>query len=167
LKKIFYIIFLIIVVGLLQSSNLLASLSIGSVKPDIVLILIIYLSLNYNLLLSETVGFISGIIEDILSKSLLGINGLILTLISFSLNRFKTKIYTEKIFSAIVVVFITSIIKGILYFLLILLFVGDINTYNFFIKIMIPESLYNSVLVIIIFPIFRLILEGRKKWQKL
>ncbi len=167
MKKIFYIIFLIIVVGLLQSSNLLESLSIGSVKPDIVLILIIYLSLNYNLLLSETVGFISGIIEDILSKSLLGINGLILTLISFSLNRFKTKIYTEKIFSAIVVVFITSIIKGILYFLLILLFVGDINTYNFFIKIMIPESLYNSVLVIIIFPIFRLILEGRKKWQKL
>jgi len=165
LKKQFLIFIVLIITVILQSSNIIEGLKIGNIKPNLILLYVIYVSLNSSLIMAETMGFFAGILEDILSQSLIGINALSKTLLAFFLNNFKTRIYTEKTFSVIIVVFFTTIIIKLFYFLLISIFVNRVNFYYTILKIIFPESLYNSAVSIIVFPLFHSIFT-RRLWQK-
>lgn len=155
-----------ILVIVLQSSNVIDRLKIGNIKPNLIMLFIIYISLTTNILTSETTGFFVGFLEDILSQSLIGVNALTKTLLAFFLNHFKTRLFTEKIISVFFVVFLTTIVTKLFYFLLILLFVNKVNFYHAILKIIIPEAFYNALFSIVVFPLFRLILERKRLWQK-
>lgn len=139
---------------LLQTSNFTKSLQIGNVKPDFMLTFIIYISLTTTFINSETLGFFSGLLFDIISHALIGLNTFCLTIIPSILNLFKAKIFVEKSFSVFIIVFITSIFYRLIHFILMNMFLHKINFYKTIIKISIPEAFYTAILSIILFPIY-------------
>ncbi len=157
IRKIFkYIILLLLI--LLQSSNLVEKLRIYEyIKPDIVLPFIVYISLTSTFIGSETIGFFTGFLLDILSNTLIGINAFTFTAISSLLNLFKTKVFIEKPFSVFIIIFIASIIHKVLYFLLTAIFMHKINFYQVIIKVSLPEALYTSIFAMVLFPIYNYI----------
>ena len=162
IKKIikYLILFLFI---FLQASNLFDYLKLfgGNIKPDFVLIYIVYISLTTTFIASETMGFITGLLLDILSYTLIGINAFTLTAISSILNLFKTKLFINKSLSVFIIMFFTSIIYRIIYFLLTTIFMHKLNFYQTIIKISLPETLYTSVFAIILFPIYNYIFSEK------
>ncbi len=166
MKRQLLLIITLIIIVVFQSSNIIEGLKVGNIKPNIILLYVIYISLNTNIIVAQTIGFFAGIIEDILSQSLIGINALSKTLLAFFLNHFKTRIYTEKALSVIIVVFFTSILIRLFYFLLIFIFVNKVNFYHSILKIVIPEAVYNAAVSVIIFPLFRSIVERKRIWQR-
>lgn len=165
MKRTFIIIFFLILIILLQSSNIIETIKIGNIKPNLVLIYLIFISLNSTEVFSINLGFWSGILMDILSQTIIGINSLCYTLLSYILNSLKTKVYSEKAISALIITFIVSIIFYILFFSLIYIFSERINFQNALIKIVLPVSVYNSILSIPLFSIFNSLFV-KKLWQK-
>lgn len=155
----FYIILFILV--LLQTSNFSETLRIGLVKPDFVLTYIVFVSLTTTFIFSETLSFIGGLMVDIMSYSLLGINSFVLTLLSVILNQFKTQIFVEKSFSVIFVVFLSSLVYRILYYLLTVVFIVKINFFNTLLRISFPEALYSAIMAVILFPLYNYIFYKR------
>lgn len=150
---------------ILQGSNIIESLKIGNIKPDLVLLYLTYMSLNLGEIITINLGFSAGILLDLLSQNIIGINSLTLTIFSFVLNSFKTKIYTEKILSGVIVTILATIFVKLLNFFLIHLFVNKVNFYDAILKIIIPLAFYNSILSIPLFPIFTKLFT-RLQWQR-
>jgi len=146
---------------LLQSSQLNESLKIGNVKPNFILLYVIYISLNTAPIFTYTVAFISGFLFDMLSYSLTGMNSFTFTLLGFILNNFKERIFLENPVSLLFSTFTSTLIYYFIYFFLLNIFVNPVNFYNFVIKLGIPEAVYNSVVALVIFAIFRNIFSRR------
>lgn len=158
-KALYYIIpFLLI---LLQTSNIVNNLKIGNVKPDFILTFVVYYSLTSSFIKSETLGFFIGLLFDIISNTLIGINTFCLTAISTLLNLFKTKIFVEKSFSVFTIVFLTSIFYRLIYFILTIIFINKLNFYKTIVKIAIPEAFYTAIVAIILFPIYNKIFTNK------
>ncbi len=150
----YIILFLLIII---QTSNFVNTLKIGNIKPDFILTFIIYRSLTSTFINSESLGFFGGLILDIISHALIGINAFCMTAFSAFLNLFKTKVFVDKSFSVFIIVFFTSIIYRLLHFLLTVIFIHKINFYKTIIKLSIPEAFYTAIAAIFLFPIYNLI----------
>ncbi len=156
-------VFLYIIVGFIiiifQMSNLVNSFKIGGIKPNIILSYIVYISLTTEVSFSESISFVTGLMEDIFTGAFLGVNSFTKTVLSFILNRFKTKIFTEKSFSVFIVILLADFLNNFIYFLLISIFERDIDFYMILVKITLPEAFYTAVLSVFLFPIFRRIFK--------
>ncbi|MBU1076621.1 MAG: rod shape-determining protein MreD [Spirochaetes bacterium] len=151
-KSLQYIILIFLI--LFQTSNFVDTLKIGNVKPDFVLTFIVFRSLTSTFVNAESLGFFCGIIIDIISHTLLGINSFTMTAISAVLNLFKTKIFVEKPFSVFIITFLSSITYRLLQVLLTVIFVHKINFYKSIIRISLPEAFYTAIAAMLLFPIY-------------
>lgn len=161
MKRIVFNYAVLFILILLQTSRFAETLRIGNIRPDFVITFIVYVSLTASLIFAETLCFVGGIVLDIMSYSLLGVNGFVLTVLSVLLSRFKTQIFVEKAFSVFTVVFLSSLVYRILYLLLTVIFVVKINFLADLFRISLPEALYSAVAAVILFPVYNYIFYRR------
>ncbi len=129
-------------------------LVLGHIKPDFLLILTVYVSLKKGRLTGLWVGFFSGLLQDInlggvaLSASeelnyYIGTHTLPKTLIGY-FNNFFFRMYPKEIL-IFLIMFSLSFIKGFLTFLILLVFQTSVSAGSI-LTIILPESLYTSLL---------------------
>ncbi len=161
MKRIILKYFILILLILLQTSNLLNTLKIGNIKPDFVLKFIVYISLTETFMFSETMAFFAGLLIDIMTYSILGINSFVFTILAVLLNQFKTQIFVEKSFSVFFVAFISSLVFRLLYYFLTIIFFVKMNLFKTLLKISLPEAFYTAIVAIVIFPLYHYMLYRR------
>ena len=137
----------IIVVALLIQLTLINSITILGVKPDLIMVVVVVFSLLKGEKEGTISGFASGLLQDIFSTGLLGINALAKTVIGFICGILKEKIFHEHILFLIpVITFIASIMQSILIFLLLRAFGIEYNLAWSLKQLALPEALYSSLL---------------------
>ena len=142
----------IIVVTLLIQLTLINSITILGVKPDLIMVVVVVFSLLKGEKEGTISGFASGLLQDIFSTGLLGINALAKTVIGFTCGILKEKIFREHILFLIpVITFIASITQSILIFLLLRAFGIEYNLAWSLKQVALPEALYSSLLSPFIF----------------
>ena len=142
----------IIVVALLIQLTLINSVTILGVKPDLILIVILVFSLLKGGKEGAISGFVSGLLQDIFSTGLLGINALVKTVIGFTCGTLKEKIFHEHILFLIpAITFIASLVQSILIFLLLRAFGIEYSLVWSIKQVALPEALYSSLLSPFIF----------------
>jgi rod shape-determining protein MreD len=142
----------IIVVALLIQLTLINSITILGVKPDLIMIVVVVFSLLKGGKEGTISGFASGLLQDIFSTGLLGINALAKTVIGFTCGIFKEKIFYEHILFLIpVITFVASFMQSILMFLLLRSFGIEYGLAWSIKQIALPEALYSSLLSPFIF----------------
>lgn len=142
----------IIVVALLIQLTLVNSITILGVKPDLIMIVVVVFSLLKGGKEGTISGFASGLLQDIFSTGLLGINALAKTVIGFTCGIFKEKIFYEHILFLIpVITFVASFMQSILMFLLLRSFGIEYGLVWSIKQIALPEALYSSLLSPFIF----------------
>jgi len=154
----------IIVVTLLIQLTLINSITILGLKPDLIMVVVVVFSLLKGEKEGTISGFASGLLQDIFSTGLLGINALAKTVIGFTCGILKEKIFHEHILFLIpVITFIASITQSILIFLLLRAFGIEYNLVWSLKQVALPEALYSSLLSPFIFlavnKLFQLIKE--------
>jgi len=154
----------IIVVALLIQLTLINSITIFGLKPDLIMIVVVVFSLMRGEKEGTISGFASGLLQDIFSIGLLGINALVKTVIGFTCGILKEKIFHEHILFLIpVITFIASLIQSILIFLLLRAFGIEYSLAWSLKQVALPEALYSSLLSPFIFlainKLFQLIKE--------
>ncbi|MBA3063519.1 MAG: rod shape-determining protein MreD, partial [Atribacteria sp.] len=142
----------IIVVALLIQLTLINSITVLGLKPDLIMVVVVVFSLRKGEKEGTISGFASGLLQDIFSTSLLGINALAKTVIGFTCGILKEEIFHEHILFIIpVITFIASFMQSILIFLLLRAFGIEYNLAWSLKQIALPEALYSSLLSPFIF----------------
>lgn len=142
----------IVVVTLVIQLTLINSVTIFGLKPDLIMVVVVVFSLLKGEKEGTISGFASGLLQDIFSTGILGINALVKTVIGFVCGILKEKIFREHILFIIpLITFIASFTQSILIFLLLHAFGIEYGLTWSLKQVALPEALYSSLLSPFIF----------------
>ena len=142
---------LVWVAAFLQST-VLEYIEIFSVRPNLLIVMLVVIALLRSPVESAVMGLILGLLMDILTGKFLGWYALLFFLASIPISLINQKIYRDKLFILISFSFITTAVIETSFFLIIFMFGGYEHLGYVLSKIIIPEALYDGILIL---PLFR------------
>lgn len=154
------ILFLIILFTVLQCTAL-NYIEIFRIKPDILLILVIFFSLYYGRAYGLGVGALCGLFSEATSGASSGSFVFVYSLGGLILGHFGRWVYKQKIFGQICVSFVFSFL---IYFFLFCLFrTCNINLplFNTLISVILPASVYTALVTPVLFLLLKTILNTK------
>ena len=138
----FFYFFLVVFLGLCQSFQVI---SIRSVSPDFLLLLTIIYALSRGSFKGEILGFFMGLILDLMSGALFGLNAFVFTLAGACAIPFQKIAKLPNIIVFILYIIIVTIIKYVLYHVFFMIY-QDTLLFDFYFFLKIPgEILINIV----------------------
>ncbi len=156
MKYIFHGIFLVIF-SIIQPTWL-EYIAMFGIKPNLFLIYTIIISCHYSKKEGAIVGFFFGLIMDLLSGSIIGLNGCLMLILAFFTAHFCEKFIRKNTLPEImIIVFVATLCYELLYYTI--AFLGNLDFGNAFLKVLIPECLYNLIAAI---PIYYIIPKSEK-----
>jgi rod shape-determining protein MreD len=140
----------------LQSSSIFDFIAISGIKPDIALIVLIFIAYNKGSAAGQTIGFFNGLIEDFLSLSSLGFYSLIRTTLGLIYGLFEGSFTIDPVIIPVIFTLIGTILKKIFEWVVSSIFsLTILNTILFDSSFWI-EILYNCILASFIFAFLKL-----------
>ncbi len=137
----------LVALALLLQLTLINLISLQGLKPDLILLVVVVFSLMGGAEEGCVSGFAAGLLQDIFSSGLLGVNALAKTVIGFSCGILRNKVFPEHFSSFIpLIAFIASLGHSLIIFFVLRAF-GVEYTLSWSLKqIILPEALFNSLL---------------------
>jgi len=159
----------ILMVNIVLQSSVFPFLEINNVKPDSLIVLVVSFSLIAGNPTGAVVGFIGGILQDILFGNNLGLYTLQYVLVGYITSLAYRKVYIDRLLVPVIFVIISNILKQLIMFIYNFFMQIDISPNQFFFKTVIPETLYTVVLTPVIFTViyklYRHKFMRRKLWR--
>ena len=147
---------LFICLALILQSTLFSIISVGGVKPDLSLIILVFISYRKGHVVGQLTGFFTGFIEDIISLSPLGFHSLIKTIIGFLYGYLQGRIVIDVIFIPVLFVTIATLFKLLSSWIISLFFsITEVKIYFFHLNTLI-EIAYNAILAPFVFTFLNL-----------
>jgi len=150
MKKLAVFILLLGLVFLLEA-GLMGIVSFRGGKPDFPFILLILWAWTHDWKEGLLVGFTIGLLEDIFFYPLLGPNAFALSLVGFLTSEVRERVYQENIVFILLMVGLTSILNGAILSAWLTIFRLSSSFLEKIVYLTLPTSLYNMVLVFLIF----------------
>jgi rod shape-determining protein MreD len=144
---------LIIAAVVMVQSTILHFVSFYGVIPDLLMIFLLFISLKGGSIRGEVVGFIGGLLIDILSLSPLGFHSLIYAVIGFSAGLTNKNVSTESLLTQVLFILLGLGAKYLLSSFIIILFSIETTSFALMGKNFFIELLFTIVLTPIIFSI--------------
>jgi len=138
---------LILFFGLLQSTVFIDILRIEEVKPDLLLIVVSFLAFRYGAMIGQCSGFAAGMMQQIFSPALLGCYAFVFTVIGFTLSIARHKINADNFITSVLIVFLATLLKGLMLGFLALCFgeLGDMYG-SYIVNAFLLELVLNPIL---------------------
>ncbi|MCX6154002.1 MAG: rod shape-determining protein MreD [Candidatus Kapabacteria bacterium] len=128
-------------------------ISIGNITPDLLLILVVWISLREGQFIGIFAGFIIGFLFDLLSyDALFGTNSLAKTVAAFIAGYFFIQGKSEQLLASVKfvwVTFIAAVVHNLIYFFFYLKF-SEISFAGFFFRYGIAMSIYTTVFATVV-----------------
>jgi rod shape-determining protein MreD len=121
----------IILFAAILESTILPRLAIYQARPDLALVILVFVSYVNGTMTGQLTGFCSGILLDFLSAAPLGLNAFIRTLIGAAAGIMKGTFFLDAVFLPMVLCALATLAKALLVFVLHLLFAGAVPAYSF------------------------------------
>ena len=141
--KIFIFIAVIIIFALLQAT-ILNYVNIFNVKPDLLLISVIIVSLFFKPRWAISLSIFAGVLKDIFSVNVFGLNLILFFLWSLLIIKLSRKMSFDSNYVRLVFIFIIAILNDIIT-RLIFIFLGNFISLGLFLRITFVESLYTAL----------------------
>jgi len=142
---------LLIFLALLIELSILNSFRIGNLKPDLLLILVVYFALRRGARFGAEVGIVSGLLKDMASGAFFGTHAAAFWLCGFLVGREKSKIYEDQFLAQIIVVALSSLFVSVVYFMTRRLFSPNEASGTFPVYLPILLSVYTSLIAPFLF----------------
>ncbi len=138
-------------------TTLLMALPIQRIRPDLILILIVYLGFAYPPVSGGILAFIFGYLTDLFSGNALGLFTFSRPLIFFAVQFFKGRFYLESPAAQFLSALTSALVEG----LLLLALLAGLNPdplrhlFPLFVSFLLPQALMTSFITPFLFPLFR------------
>lgn len=119
--------------------------------PDLLLICLLYVSLNNGSLYGTSAGFISGLFLDFISASPFGLNCLLRTIIGYVSGKFNKALNIRGFFLPALLGFFATLVKALIIWIISIFFPGSVNAYNLVSVPFLFELCANAFLTPVIF----------------
>lgn len=150
---------LAIILLLLFQTSILSNITVLPAIPDLLLIYTVFIALHSNPMTGQLTGFSTGLLIDFLSAGPLGLNCLLRTITGFCFGFFHKVLSTKGFFLPMFYVFIATLLKVVLLFIISIFFPSGIVNYNLFSKTFVYELILNSILAPFMFMFLSLFLS--------
>ncbi|GAB4223399.1 MAG: rod shape-determining protein MreD [Spirochaetales bacterium] len=159
-----YVVLLLMVVF---QSTLLHHIAIQGVKPDLVLLTVIYLANKNGKMAGQTYGFVAGLMEDSLSLSPLGFNGFIHTVAGFLYGLTAGTFFIDQVIIPMIMGGVATLLKGLCISLLSVLFNLENLHFQLFSVPFLIETGWNMIVAPFLFAVLRLSrrITAKKQWE--
>jgi rod shape-determining protein MreD len=147
--------FLVLTAALLQST-LLGYIEIFSVRPNLLIVMTVVTALLRGTVESAIMGIAYGLTFDILLGKTLGWYALLLFLLAILISMVNEKLYREKVLVLLTFGLVSSILVETCFVLIYFLFRGLGVFPMLFSTIILPEALFNAVLIL---PLFKPVMK--------
>lgn len=151
--KKFPLLFLISILFIIFQQAFLWRLGVFGVVPDIVFVYIVCFSLIRNEVESIAVAVFTGIVRDSFFPGVFGINTIVYIVIAYLVGLLQKRIYKDSFIVPIFINFGAAYLKGLINFAFFYLLSYKYDFNNFLFQTNIIDSLYSSLLSIIIYRI--------------
>ncbi|GAB6158221.1 rod shape-determining protein MreD [Desulfotomaculum varum] len=137
---------LLILIALLLQSTIFTFFQMAGIKPDLVLMLVVFNSFLRGSREGAFLGFVAGLAEDVFSGSYIGLNALTKMLAGYLVGLAEARFYKESVIIVSLVTFMVAIINQLACYAL--LFYLDIAVAPFFAlaQVMLPAAVYTALL---------------------
>ncbi len=108
--------------ALLLQSTVLEYVSIGGVKPDLSLVILIFIASRTGSMIGQISGFAAGMIQDLISYPPLGFYALIRIVIGAVYGKLQGAFFIDSLFIPILLALTATLMKGMLIWLMALIF---------------------------------------------
>lgn len=162
MKKVLLSLVLLSAVIYIQT-NFMNQLAFRGVKPDIALILLIFLSLKGGTIQGAAIGFFSGLLEDFLSLAPLGFHSFLKALIGYLSSFLGSFISVESRLFHFITVLVMTLFKYVIAALLVAIFSIEKSAISIFNSSLLIESVYNAIMAPLLFTLFNWI---SRKWNR-
>lgn len=142
----YLVMFIFAVLGLILESTLFSEFTIAGVKPDLLLLLVIFNCLFHGPFKGGIFGFLIGLLEDLYLGSFIGLNALTKGLTAFLGGWFLKGAFRENHLVPVLAIFLGTVFNGTMLFILGKL-LGLNWTFDFFYWKVLPVVIYNTCLV--------------------
>jgi len=137
---------LITVVLVVVQSTLISVINIYGVKPDIPLVFILCVSMIKGERTGAVIGFLNGLLEDILFGRFLGFNALVKSMSGYILGFASKNVYKGPAIITMFFVFMSSIMYNFIFMLFSFLIKEITNPWVYFLPITIPSAFLNMII---------------------
>lgn len=141
----------ILMLNIVLQSSLFPFLQINNIIFDSLLALVVSFSLMAGNPTGAVVGFVGGLLQDILFGNNIGLYALQYMLIGYIVGLAYMKVYTDRLLIPVVFVVLASILKQVVVLIYNFFMQIDIPLDKALYKIIIPETLYTVILMPIVF----------------
>ncbi len=109
-------IFTLVAMGvcILLQSTILNKIAIRGVRPDLALIVLIFVSMRRGSMVGQVSGFVAGFFEDLMNVSPLGFHSLLRTLIGYLYGLLSGNVFIDPFLMPMILTVIATILKGFL-----------------------------------------------------
>jgi rod shape-determining protein MreD len=147
------LIFLVtLVIALLVQLTVAPEISIGMVKPDILLVVTMCWALAEGPGQGALFGFSAGLLEDIFTTQVLGVSAFAKTLIGYFGGELRQRVISKSVIWPTIIVFFASILQELLKFMTWnIVGVEDKPAFNF--GLIAGLALFNALLTLLIYPV--------------
>ncbi|MDD5432210.1 MAG: rod shape-determining protein MreD [Candidatus Omnitrophica bacterium] len=147
MKKLNFL-FVILISGILQVT-LLDGFKVFNVKPDLLLISVVFAGLFFELKWAFLFSIIAGLFKDIFGTTSIGINVLLFPTWSFLIAQLKRQVSFEDSFMRMALLFVVCFLQNLITGLA-LGFFGEFTPLGVFLKILFISSIYTALLLPVI-----------------
>ena len=155
--KAIFIAFVILAACVVLQSTILGRIAILGVRPDLALIVLVFVALRRGSMTAQVAGFASGIVEDLVSASPVGFHMLLRTLIGFLYGLFSGNVFVDPLLMPIVLTIVATILKGLISGIVSLVFGLQASGFLYFTGRLWIEAGYNALTAPFLFALLNLL----------
>lgn len=158
---------LILIIGLILQVTILSVFTPYDIKPDIILVLVIVISILDGPKTGLLIGIIGGLLQDIFLGEFISVNTIIKAPLGFISGFLEGHFYKGNYLLAPSITFAASIIYYLLTIVLSEELIFSVHYWQTFKNVILPSSIYNAVLALIVYiSLYRLFYYGENYYGR-
>ena len=139
----------LILASIILQSTVCQMIAIGSIKPNLLIILTVSFGLMRGRRDGLVTGFFCGLLSDLFFNSIIGFHALLYMWVGYFSGYFYRIFYDDDIKTPILLISICDVVYGILQYGCLFLMRGRIHFFFYLKRIILPEMIYTLLLTII------------------
>ena len=129
-------------------------IKIASVKPDLLVLLVVFFAVFFGPGTGAEAGFVSGLFKDAYSLDIFGVNAVLLSLVGLIAGGLSPKLFKESKLTQALLVFASSVLCMIIHYFVssLILKITYVTLPEYLYGLILPSSFYTAMLSFLIFP---------------
>lgn len=108
---------LVLILALLVQASWGHSIGIGGIRPDLVILVLVYIGIQEGQVMATLFGFASGFLLDVYDPQAMGVNSLANTVVGFLVGTTRVQVVAEELRVQALIFFCATLARDLVYFL--------------------------------------------------